>query len=181
MLGRSVRDVGDDEAGIEPQLGCFNAGAGAPLAISGFGGEVRLRVAPQDWCRFQRAAGTDVIGLNVDGGGEKLVARQSEDVIETIVFAPVHHVVAAIMAVAPDVDLGCGPVCADATDGPAQMAAHFLAGRRLAWPQNDRDGAPCRGIVDMNRQEAAIILMRVEQRELLVTNARHRKDRRYRV
>ena len=37
------------------------------------------------------------------------------------------------------------------------------------WPQNDRDGAPRCGIVDMNRQEAAIIIMRVEQRELLMT------------
>jgi len=33
MLGRSLRDVGDDEADIEPQLGCFDADADAPLAF----------------------------------------------------------------------------------------------------------------------------------------------------
>ena len=135
MLGRSVRDVGDDEADIEPQLGCFDAGADAPLAFPGIGGVVRLRVAAQDWYLFQRAASADIVGLNFDGGGEKLVARQPEDVIETIVLAPVPHLAAAIT----DGDLGCGSVRADAADDPAQMAAHFLAGRCLAWPQNDRD------------------------------------------
>src|SRR6202040_2757869 len=135
MLGRSVRDVGDDEADIEPQPGCFDAGADAPLAFRGIGGVVRLRVAARDWYLFQRAASADIVGLNFDGGGEKL------DVIETIVLAPVPHLAAAIMAVAPDGDLGCGPVRADAADDPAQMAAHFLAGRCLAWPQNDRERA----------------------------------------
>jgi len=119
MLGLSVRDVGDDEADIEPQLGCFDAGADAPLAFPGFGSVVCLRVASQDRCLFHRAAGADVIGLNFEGGGEKLVARQAEDVIETIVFAPVHHLAAATMAFAPDGDIGCWPVCADATDDPS--------------------------------------------------------------
>jgi hypothetical protein len=50
MLGRSVRDVGDDEADIEPQLGCFDAGADAPLAFPGFGSVVCLRGASQDRC-----------------------------------------------------------------------------------------------------------------------------------
>ena len=50
MLGRFVRDVGDDEADIELQLGCFYAGADAPLAFPGFGGVVCLRVASQDRC-----------------------------------------------------------------------------------------------------------------------------------
>ena len=85
MLGRSFRDVVDDEADIEPQLGCFDAGADAPLAFPGFCGVVCLRVASQDRRLFHRAAGADVIGLNFEGGGEKLVARQAEDVIETIV------------------------------------------------------------------------------------------------
>jgi hypothetical protein len=79
----------------KPQLGCFDAGADAPLAFPGFGGVVHLRVASQDRCMFQRAAGADVIGLNFDGCDEKLVGRQPEDVIETIVFAPVHYLAAA--------------------------------------------------------------------------------------
>jgi len=47
------------------------------------------------------------------------------------------------------------------------MAAYFLPdgvlpGRRMTTQ------APRRGIIDLNRQEAAIIIMRVEQRELLM-------------
>jgi hypothetical protein len=53
-----------------------------------------------------------------------------------------------MMAVTPDGDLGCGPVCADATADPAQVAAHFLAGRCLAGPQDHRDRAARRGIVE---------------------------------
>ena len=54
-------------------------------------------------------------------------------------------------------------------DDPAQMAAHFLAGRCLAWPQNDRHGASGRGVVNMDRKKATLIIMRVEQRQLLMT------------
>ncbi len=70
------------------------------------------------------------------------------------------------MAVAPD---GRRPMCADAADDPAQMAAHFLAGRCLAWPQNDRHGASGRGVINMDRKKATLIIMRVEQRQLLMT------------
>ena len=58
---------------------------------------------------------------------------------------------------------------ADAADNPARMAAHFLAGRRFAWPQNDCDGASGSGVVSMDRKEAALIIMRIEQRQLLMT------------
>ena len=34
---RAVFDVGDDEAGVEPERGGFDAGDGAPLAVPGFG------------------------------------------------------------------------------------------------------------------------------------------------
>ena len=48
------------------------------------------------------------------------------------------------------------------------MGAHFDATRRLAGPQDDRHGSALLGVVDVDRQEAALIIMRVEQRELLV-------------
>jgi hypothetical protein len=154
---------------IQPQFRCFDAGADATLDFPGFGGVVRLRVASQDRCLFQRATGADVVGFVFDGGGENLVAGQSKNVIEAVVLSPIHHLAAAIMAIASDGDLGCWPVRADAADNPAQMAAHFLAGGRFAWPQNDCDGASGSGVVNMDRKEAALIIMRIEQRQLLMT------------
>ena len=48
------------------------------------------------------------------------------------------------------------------------MGTHFDAARRLAGPQHDRHGpAPLR-VVDVDRQEAAFVIMSVEQRELLM-------------
>ena len=72
------------------------------------------------------------------------------------------------MAIAPDGDLGRRPMRADAADDPAQMAAHFRAGRRFARPQNDSDRASRGGVVNMNRKEAALVVTRIEQRQLLM-------------
>ena len=49
------------------------------------------------------------------------------------------------------------------------MSAHFDAGRRLARPQNDGHRTAVFGVVDMDRQIAALIIMGVKQRQLLMT------------
>ena len=72
------------------------------------------------------------------------------------------------MAIAAERDAGLGPVLANAPDEAAQMRAHLDAGRRLAGSQNDRDGTAAFGVVDMNRQEAALVVVRIEQRQLLM-------------
>ena len=72
------------------------------------------------------------------------------------------------MTIAPDGDLGRRPMRADAADDPAQMAAHFPAGRGFAGPQNDGDRASRGGVVNMNRKKAALVVMRIEQRQLLM-------------
>ena len=61
-----------------------------------------------------------------------------------------------------------GQRVADAAHEAAQMSAHLDAGRRLAGPQDDRDGAASFGVVDMDRQKAAFVIMGVEQRQLLM-------------
>ncbi len=61
-----------------------------------------------------------------------------------------------------------GQPFADTADEPAQMGAHLDAGGRLAGPQHDRDGTAALGVVDMDRQKAALVVMGVEQRELLM-------------
>jgi hypothetical protein len=60
------------------------------------------------------------------------------------------------------------PTCADAPNQPAQMGPHLHATRRLAGPQDDGHRSAAIRVVDVNRQEAALVIMRIEQRELLV-------------
>ena len=48
------------------------------------------------------------------------------------------------------------------------MRAHLAARRRLARPQDHRHRARGGGVVDVDRQEAAVIVMGVEQRQLLL-------------
>jgi hypothetical protein len=75
---------------------------------------------------------------------------------------------AAVMTVTADGQACVGPVCADAAHQAAQMAADFLSGRRLARPQQHRHRARGRGVVDVDGQEAALVIVRVEQGKLLV-------------
>ena len=51
---------------------------------------------------------------------------------------------------------------------PAQRGAHLDTRRGLAGAQHDRDGTRALGVVDMDRQEAALVVMGVEERELLM-------------
>ena len=51
---------------------------------------------------------------------------------------------------------------------PPQMGAHLDTRRGLAGAQHDRDGTRALGVVDMDRQEAALVVMGVEERELLM-------------
>jgi hypothetical protein len=48
------------------------------------------------------------------------------------------------------------------------MSAHHDARRRRAGAQHDRDGTRAFGVVGMDRQEAAVVTMGVEERELLM-------------
>lgn len=51
---------------------------------------------------------------------------------------------------------------------PADKAAHLAARGCLARPQDHGDGAGRRAVIDMDRQEAALVMMTIKQRELLV-------------
>jgi hypothetical protein len=74
---------------------------------------------------------------------------------------------AGVVAVTPESDARVGPAPADMAHEPAQMSAHLDARRRLAGAQHDRDGTRTIGVVDMDRQKAALVVMGVEERELL--------------
>ena len=74
---------------------------------------------------------------------------------------------AAIMTVAADQDGDARPAGADAADDVAQHARHFGAVGGLAGAQEDRHRLAGSGFIDMDGQEAAAVIVRVEQRELL--------------
>ena len=48
------------------------------------------------------------------------------------------------------------------------MSAHFDARRGLAGAQHDRDGTRALGVIDVDRQKAALVVVGVEERELLM-------------
>ena len=62
---------------------------------------------------------------------------------------------------------GGRPMAADAPHQSADVAGDLGAGRCLAGSQQHRHRATCGGVVDMDRQEAALAIMAVPERELL--------------
>jgi hypothetical protein len=72
------------------------------------------------------------------------------------------------MAIAPEGEARHRPALSDMPHKPAQMSAHFNASRRLARSQHHRDGAAAFSVVDVDRQEAAFVIMGIEQRQLLM-------------
>jgi hypothetical protein len=70
--------------------------------------------------------------------------------------------------IAADGDVGIGPVLADMTHQAPDVAGTFGTRRRLASAQQHRHRPPARGIVHMDRQEAALTVMSVPERELLI-------------
>ena len=71
------------------------------------------------------------------------------------------------MAVAAHQDIDRRPAGADAADDMAQHQRHLGPVRRLAGAQDDRHRLAGGGLVNVDRQEAAAVVMGVEQRELL--------------
>jgi len=72
------------------------------------------------------------------------------------------------MAVAAHGQVRVGPMQANTADQAAQVATDLRPGRRLAWPQQHRHRSARRGVVDMDRQKAALAIMAVEQGKLLM-------------
>ena len=110
----------------------------------------------------------DMISGVLDLGSQGLGAAQAERVSDAVVLAPVHDLGPPVTAVAADGDRRRRPVPADRSDEAAQMPAHFVSRGRLARPQDHRDGTAGGGVVDVDGEEAAFVVMAVEQRELLM-------------
>jgi hypothetical protein len=83
-------------------------------------------------------------------------------------FAPRHHFGPSVMTIAPNGQPCRGPVAANTAHKSAQMVADFCARWCFAGPQQHGDGARRGRVVDMDRQKAPLIVVRVEERKLLV-------------
>ena len=102
---------------------------------------------------------------------KNIVAGEAKNVVDALGFlAPPHRLVAAVMAVATHQDVDLGPMPADAFDDMLEDRADLFAGRRLALAQDHRHRFAAYRIIliDVDRQKAALVVMGVEQRELLV-------------
>jgi hypothetical protein len=94
-------------------------------------------------------------------------AGEAEDVADPVALAPGHGFGPGVVAVAADEDLDPGPAAANRFHDMPHDQGDLGARRRLARPEDHRDRPACGRLVDVNWQEAAAIVMGVEQRELL--------------
>src|ERR1039457_48963 len=167
-LGRADIEAGDDEADVEAELRRLNTGDGASFAIPGLCLVAGLGIAAQNSQVPDGASRPDVVGDLVDFSGERLGARQAEDVVDAVVLAPRHRLRPGIVPVATERNSRLLPSRADVPYQASKMGTHLDPARRLAGPQHDRHGPALLRIVDVDWQEAAFVIMSVEQRELLM-------------
>ena len=72
------------------------------------------------------------------------------------------------MTIAIDGQPRASPVAADAAHQATHMTADFVSRWDLAGPQQSRNRTRRRGLVDVDRQKAAFVVICVEQRKLLM-------------
>ena len=113
------------------------------------------------------AAHLEVVGDVVCEAVQHAIARQAEDVVDAVVLAPRHGLGPAVVAVSPEGEPGARPVPADAAHQVLEEGADLGARRRLARAQENRHRLAALHVVDVDRQEAASVVVGVEQRELL--------------
>jgi hypothetical protein len=88
-------------------------------------------------------------------------------VADVLTLAPRHGLGPAVMAVAAHDDLNRRPAGANAANDMAQHQRHLDPVRRLAGTQDDGDRLAGYRLVDVDRQKAAAVVVRIEERELL--------------
>ena len=115
------------------------------------------------------AAHAQIIGRATDARADDVVAGEPEDVVDAVVLAPVHGFASGIVAVATHEHTDPGPVTADALDHMLEDGADLAPIGRLARAQDHGDRLAAGRLVDVDRQEAALVVVGVEQRQLLMT------------
>ena len=108
-----------------------------------------------------------VLGQRCDLAEQDLVSSEAEDVADAVALQPGHGFVPSIVAVAADQDVDGWPMAADGAHDVAQHQRHLGATWGLARAQDHRDRLAGGGLVDVDRQEAAAVVMGMEQGQLL--------------
>ena len=96
------------------------------------------------------------------------VARQAEDVVDAVVLAPGHGLGPSVVGISPEGEAGARPVPADAAHQVLEEGADLGTRRRLARAQENRHWLAALDMIDVDGQEAASVVVGVEQRQLLV-------------
>jgi hypothetical protein len=163
----AASEAGHHEADVEAHAAGLDAGDHPALLAPGLGAIAGFGIAAQHRHLGLGTANTHIIGRLLNGGPQDGVGRQAEDVVDALGLAERHHLRTAVVAVAAQGYAGPRPVAADLPQQTPQMPPDFLAGGRLAGPQQHRNRAGGRGVVDVDGQEAALVVVGVEQRQLL--------------
>lgn len=129
-------EIGDDEPGIDAEIGGLDAGNHPALELPVLGAVAEFAVAA-NLVEFGMGIAVDQSAGDValDHPGQHRVAREAEDVTDPVALAPVHGLGPAIVAVAADDDLDRRPAGAQGAHDMAQHQrdlgpAAVLPGRR---------------------------------------------------
>jgi hypothetical protein len=114
------------------------------------------------------AARAEIVGDDADLAMQHVVPGEPKDGIDAVRLAPVHRLGAGIVGVAAPTQARLRPMAVDVAGDILDDGANLSPARRLAGAQDDGDRLAGTGLVDVDRQEAALVVMRIEERELLV-------------
>jgi hypothetical protein len=79
-----------------------------------------------------------------------------------------HDLGPAIVTVAADGDVGIGPVPTDMAHEEPDVTLRFGTRRCLAGAQQHGDRAASSGVIDVDREEAALAMVTVSERKLMI-------------
>ena len=167
MLSRAF-ERRDDIARIEASGGGLETRHDAARRGPAFGGVTELGPGPALRLFALGAAHAEIVGDTADLGMQHVVPGEPEDVIDAVRLAPSHCLGTGIVAIATPADAGLGPMPTDVAGHVPDDGTDFGPARRLAFAQDDGDRLAGTGFVYVDRQEAALVIMCIEERELLV-------------
>ena len=159
---------GDDIAGVEAARTRLQPSDDPAFAAPGAGGVGEGGDAAHPVCAGLGPAHSEVVGHLVCESTQRAIAREAEDVVDVVLLAPGHGLCAAVVTVSPEDDPGVRPVPANAADQMLQQGADLRPRWCLARAQEDRHRLAALHMVDVDGQEAARIVVSVEERELPV-------------
>jgi len=164
-----ARQVGDGEPAVRTPLGGLDAGDHPPLDRPALGGVAVLGVAADLGGPVPDPLQRHGLGEACHAPEQDLVAGKTEEVGDPVALTPAHRLVASVVAVAADQDVDLRPASADGGHDVAQDEHHLGPVRGLAGTQDHRHRLATSGLVDVDRQKAALVVVGMEEGQLLAT------------